>query len=125
KLGISNPSNPDTWPPGQTVLYFVAFDLFKTAAGAAKAAEASRVDAVANDFTPITGSPLGEGEVVLQKIPAGSDVPSTIIILQRGRVVVKIASACRGCPLGTLPADAAAFAKAQLGQAESNGLPKK
>jgi len=62
--------------------------------------------------------------VVLQKIPAGSDVLSTIIVLQCGQVVVKIASACRGCPLGTLPADAAAFAKAQLAQAESNGLPK-
>jgi len=62
---------------------------------------------------------------VLQKIPAGSDVLSTIIVLQCGQVVVvKIASACRGCPLGTLPADAAAFAKAQLAQAESNGLPK-
>ena len=62
--------------------------------------------------------------MLLQKIPAGSDVLSTIIIVQRGQVVVKIASACRGCQLGTLPADAAAFAKVQLAQAESKGLPK-
>src|SRR5689334_11996914 len=62
-------------------------------------------------FSPITGSPLGEGEVVLQKTPAGSDVLSTIIVLPRGQLVLKIASACRGCPLDTLPADAAAFAK--------------
>jgi hypothetical protein len=124
RVGVSNPSNPDTWPQGQTVLTFVALDLFKTAAGAAKAAEASRLDADANDFAPITGSPLGEGEVVLQKIPAGSDVLSTIVVLQRGQVVVKIASACRGCPLGTVPADAAAFIKAQISQAEAKGLPK-
>jgi hypothetical protein len=61
---------------------------------------------------------------VLQKIPAGSNVLSTIIVLQRGQVVVKVASACRGCPFGTLPADAAAFAKAQLAQAGSKGLPR-
>ena len=58
------------------------------------------------------------------KIPAGSDVLSTIIVLQRGQAVVKIVSACRGCPLGTVPADAAAFATAQVAQAEANGLPK-
>ena len=39
-------------------------------------------------------------------------------------MVVKIASACRGCPSGTVPADAAAFAKAQITQAEAKGLPK-
>jgi Fe-S cluster biogenesis protein NfuA len=62
--------------------------------------------------------------VVLQKIPAGSEVLSTIIVVQRGQVVVKIASACRGCPIGALPADAAAFIKAQIAQAEASGLPK-
>ena len=49
---------------------------------------------------------------------------STIVILQRGQVLAKIASACRGCPIGTVPADAATFAKTQIAQAEANGLPK-
>jgi hypothetical protein len=30
----------------------------------------------------------------------------------------------RGCPLGTVPADAATFVKAQIAQAEANGLSK-
>ena len=123
-VGVSNLPNPDSWPAGQSVRFFVAFDLFKTVAGAAAAAEASRLDDEAIKLARISGSPMGLGEAVFQGIPVGSDVLSTIVVLQRGQVVVKIASACRGCPIGTLPADTAAFVKAQVAQGEAKGLSK-
>ena len=62
---------------------------------------------------------------MFQKIAPGSDVLSTIVVLQRGQVIVKIASACRGCPLGTVPDAVKTFVKTQLAQAEAKGLPKK
>jgi len=124
-LAVSDPSTPDSWPAGATGLYFVGFDLFKTVADATSAAQASRADDASNNLTPLTGSPLGLGETVFQTVPAGSDVLSTIVVLQRGAVVVKIASACRGCTEGTLPDVVGVFAKTQLAQAEAQGLPPK
>jgi len=123
-LTVSDASNPDSWPIGASGLYFVGFDLFNTVAGAVRAAQASRADDTSNGLTPLTGSPLGLGETVFQTIPAGADVLSTIIVLQRGPVVVKIASACRGCVKGTVPDVVGVFAKTQLTEAEAQGLPK-
>jgi hypothetical protein len=123
-VGVSNLSNPDSWPAGQSVRFFVSFDVFKTVAGAAAAAEASRLRNEAIKLARIPGSPLGLGEAVFQGVPVGTDVLSTIVVLQRGQIVVKIASACRGCPIGTVPADTATFVKAQVAQAEAKGLPK-
>ena len=122
--GVATASQPDTWPSGESVLYFVGFDLFKTPSGAASAAETSGLDLLANNLTVLTGSSLGLGEKVFQTAPSSSGLLNTIIVVQRGSVVMKIASACRGCTPGTVPADAAAFAKAQIAQAEAHGLPK-
>jgi hypothetical protein len=115
-----NGSNPDSWPAGQSVLFFDVFDLFGSPAGAHAAEQASEQNLRSTGFTPVQDSSLGPGEAVFQK--AGSPM-STVIDVQRGTFIMKIAGACKGCRPGRIDPALQKVAQAQLAQAVANGFP--
>src|SRR5579859_3008329 len=113
-------SNPDSWPQGRSVLFFDAFDLFGSAAGARAAEQASDQNLKSEGFAPIQDSSLGPGEAAFQK--AGSPM-STVIDVQRGTFIMKIAGACKGCTAGSVDPSLQKLAQVQLARAVANGFP--
>ncbi len=118
-----NSSTPDSWPSGRNVLFFDVFDLFGSTRGAQKATKASEQNLKSSGFTRIQDSSLGSGEAAFQKQPAGSSLLSTIIYVQRGTFIMKIAGACNGCSKGSIESSLESVARAQIAQAVSNGFP--
>lgn len=115
-----NGSNPDSWTSGQSVLFFDVFDLFGSSAGADAAEQASEQSLKSAGFTPIRDSSLGPGEAVFQE--PGSPM-STVIDVQRGTFIMKIAGACKGCTPGSVDPALQKIAQVQLARAVANGFP--
>lgn len=120
-----DPTRPDGWPAGASGIFLTGVDLFPTDADAQALAQVRRDDLVASGFQVIGSAPLGPGETILQQLPAGSTLLTTVVNFARGPVLIRVASNCGGCPLGTVPDPVAAFVKAQVDQAVAQGLPSK
>lgn len=115
-----NGSNPDSWTPGRSVLFFDVFDLFGSSAGAFAAERVSEQSLKSEGFTPIRDSLLGPGEAVFQKQGAPM---STVIDVQRGTFIMKVAGACKGCTPGSVDPALQKVAQVQLARAVANGFP--
>lgn len=115
-----NGSTPDAWPVGHSVLFFDVFDLFGSSAGAYAAEQASQQNLKSEGFTPIRDSSLGPGEAAFQK--QGSPM-STVIDVQRGTFIMKVAGACKGCTPGSVDPALQKVAQVQLARAVANGFP--
>jgi len=111
---VTDAAKPDSWPISTTGLYFVTLDLFKSSSGATAAGAASNTSLINLGFKIVAGSSLPPGEVALQKESQGSDILNTVVSIDRGPLVVGIASACRGCNEGTVPPAVGTFVKDQL-----------
>ncbi|HLY47776.1 MAG TPA: hypothetical protein VKR21_01135, partial [Solirubrobacteraceae bacterium] len=118
-----NGSNPDSWPQGRNVLFFDVFDLFGSKRGAQKAENASIRNLKSGGFTPIQDSSLAPGESAFQFEAPGSSVLNTILYVQRGTFIMKIAGACNGCQRGSVESTLKQEAQLQLSRAVAMGFP--
>jgi hypothetical protein len=116
-------SSPESWPAGRNVLFFDVFDLFASSRGAHEADVASENNLKASGFSQIGDSSFAPGEAVFQHRASGSTLLSTIIYVQRGTFIMKIAGACNGCVAGSIESSLKSFAAVQLGQAVQMGFP--
>jgi len=88
--------NPDSWPAGGNVLFFDAFDLFNSSTGAQNVEGGARSRTCSRTRSrPNPDTSLGSGEKVLRLQSARSPLLSSIIYVQRGSFIPKIA----GCPI--------------------------
>ena len=115
--------HPDNWPKGRNVLFFDVFDLLNSTTGAQNVEKASETNLESQGFAPVPDTSLGSGEKVFQLQPPGSPLLSTIIYVQRGPFILKIAGSCNGCTPGSVESSLETLAQAQLAQAVQNGFP--
>ncbi len=91
--------------------------------GRAEGRKASEKNLKSKGFVPIHDTSLGPDEKVFQHKHSGSPLLSTIIYVQRGTFILKIAGSCKGCQLGSIEPSLKSRAQVQLAQAVSNGFP--
>ncbi len=118
-----DPANPEAWPVRASGAFLTGLDLFPSAADATAMALVHRDDLVGTGFQVVPIAPIGPGESIVQQVPAGSTLLTTIVNIARGPVLIRVASSCHSCPAGTVPDAVTAFVKAQVDLAVLQGLP--